>query len=144
MFIAPSNILTVFLEVLSPFVVSWETQTGFQRPNCHASDCFMSGKNKETVNRNHHSDWENEVPTNHIFSQCDVYWVSKFILNLSVLLKCLQPQPSLLHFTSTVCFPDILISPDEKPTKANQGTGKYIWAALILVSPVILQSTGHV
>lgn len=51
-----------------------------------------------------------------------VYWVSKFILNLSALQKCLQPPllPTILH--STVCFPDILVSPDEKPAKAGQGT----------------------
>lgn len=83
--------------------MSCKKQTGFHRPNCHASDCFVSSKNKETVkNRNHHSDWEKEVPTNHIFSQYDVYWTSKFILNLSALQKCLQPQPlpTILNFYS--------------------------------------------
>lgn len=59
-----------FLRFLSPSAVSWEQQTGFHRTNCHASDCFISGQNKITVkNRNHHSNQEKEVPTNHIFSQ---------------------------------------------------------------------------
>lgn len=116
--IAPSNNLKVFLEVLSPFTVSREKQTGFQRPNCHASDCVMSGKNKKTVKKQESPQWLRERSA--LKPHFQSVWC---LLGLQVYLKpkCtseVPPASTPPYCTSLlVCFPDILISPDEKPAK---------------------------